>query len=273
MLTAIYTFVYFLAISIPLIYIAIVYYLKDGQMFQNTFTVIYLLQYATVMIIFYSAMIDLMINRQMFVNFINHLVEVDSNLVKLNAGPNYSNDLSSLHKQHILVVFLYAAVHTTSSILDRDQMSLHLYVWNVLQFFQIMSLTLIGYYIRCFALILVHRCKLIFEYLDLIRDNLLHTNCRQEHLLEPIMKCFESFDDLMNLKKQLSKLFGVQLLLNSACDFIILTISVYGMIYFVKENTSMIFYFAAFNLPHGIKCVLLVVALDQLAEQVGLCIN
>lgn len=94
------------------------------------------------------------------------------------------------------------------------------------------SLTLIAYYIRCFALIFCHRCKPIFQYFDFVQRQLSNTNCSQEMLFE-LEKCFESFDEIIKLKNRLSNIFGVQLLLNSAFDLIMLIISVYGMLYYI----------------------------------------
>jgi len=233
-----------------------------GEMLHTTFTILLLLQNATVMIIFYVTIIDLMINRKMFANFLNNVVKLDANLAKLNVTTN-SGDLSSLHKQHMFIVFFYASVYLMKSIIYAHNMQRFEHIWNALLFFQTISLTMVGYYIRSFAIILTNRCKPILEHLDFILCN---TNDSRVLIVE-IMKCLESFDEVMILKNELSNIFGVQLLLNSAFDFIMLTISVYGMIYFIKDMENL-YYFTAFNIPHAIKCILVVVALDTLAHQV-----
>lgn len=266
-----YTLVYFLSTSITIIYIAYDHHLKNGigKMLETTFSIFIILQFITVMVIFYSAMINSIVNRQMHANFLNSLVEVDSNLAKLNININHG-DLSSLHKQHIFIVLLYVTFCIIESITQKNWTLLVQHLMNVVQFLLTISLTLIGYYIRCLAIILYHRCNGILESIDVIRNDLLHTNCRQE-LLDELKKCFKAFDELMNLKKQMSKLFGVSLLLSSAFDFIILTIAVYGTLYFFKQfPIRNIYYFAIYYLPLIIKCVLLAEALHTLGDQVGL---
>lgn len=260
-----YTLAYFLVISIAIIYMSFVYHLKNGELFRTTFSILTFLQYATVMTIFYATIIDLMMKRKMFSNFLNNLVKLDTNLAKLNINTN-SADLSSLHKQHIFIVFFYAFVYLTKSIIYANRFKIFEHVWNALNYFQTISLTMVGYYIRSFAIILTRRCKAVLEYLDVIRNDLFHSNDNQESIVE-LLKCLESFDEIMILKNDLSTIFGLQLLLNSAFDFIMLTISVYGMTYFIKDIENL-YYFAAFNLPHAIKCILVVLALDTLADQV-----
>lgn len=266
--TLAYTFVYFLCISITILYIALNYFVNDGKMFQTTFMILTLLQQSTVMFIFYAAMLDLIVKRKKHVGFLNNLIDLDSNLTILNINTN-SDVLSTLHKQHFCIVFFYAAVYIINSTTNLDKMQSFEHVWNTMQFFQIMSLTMVGYYIRCFAIILHQRCKPIFERLNFIRRDMMLTNYKQERLAE-LMQCFGSFDEIMDLKNQLSNIYGVQLLLNSAFDFIMLTISVYGILYYQTQSAAVLYYFLAYNLPHAIKCVQLVLALDTLADQVSL---
>lgn len=269
--TLTYTVVYFLSISFSLFYIAVEFYLWGGLMeqFTATFTFLTLFQQSIVMIISYATMLDLVVKRRMHATFLNNLIDIDVNLVKLNINNNSGNDLTSLHRQHIFVLFIYATIHVSNSIIHRSFMRNFEHCWNALQFFHTISLTMVGYYIRCFAIILHRRCKSVFEYIDIIRRELLMTNCNRERIAE-LMKGFESFDEIMNLKNQLSNMYGVQLLLNSAYDFIILTISVYGILYYQTQNSGILYYFATYNLPHAVNCVLLVLALDKLADQVQL---
>lgn len=268
--TLIYTFLYFLSISISITYMAFSYYLSDGQMLQSTFMILTLLQQATVMTIFYSTMLDLMLKRQKHANFLNSLVELDSILAKFCTNTNNcDSDLISLYRQSIFVVCFDAVVCIINSIVYVDQMQVFEHLWNTLQFFQNISLTMVGCYIRCFAIVLHHRCSPICKSLDAIGNDLRYTDNNQQRISD-LMNCFEAFDEVMSLKKQLSSIFGIQLLLNSAFVFIILTISVYGLLYFQTKNLMILYYFVAYNLPHGIKCMLLVLALDTLANQVRL---
>ncbi|KAJ6642366.1 hypothetical protein Bhyg_07314, partial [Pseudolycoriella hygida] len=106
------------------------------------------------------------------------------------------------------------------------------HVWNSMQFFQTISLTFIAYYIRCLATILNHRCKPILNSLEFIGSESKFADDGQQHLSN-LMSCFEAFDEVMELKNEMSNLFGIQLLLNSAFDFIILTISAYDNMEFL----------------------------------------
>lgn len=239
-------------------------------MLHSTFMILTLLQQTTIMIIFYSIMLDLTLKRQKHAKFLNSLVDLDSNLAKFNtiSTEHCDKDLLSLHKQNILVVCVYATVCILHSISNRHVMQPVEHLWNALQFFQTTSIMLTGYYIRCFAIILHCRCTPVFKTLDSIRNHLRYTNNNNNERIPDLIECFEAFDDVMNLKNQLSSIYGIQLLLNSAFDFIILTISVYGLLYFDTKSITVLYYFIAFNLPHAIKCVLLVLALDTLANQV-----
>lgn len=248
---------------------AFAHYLMDGQMFQSTFMILTLLQQATIMIIFYSTMVDLMLKRKKHANFLNSLVELDSNLAKFCTNTNCDNDLISLYRQSIFFVCFDAVVYIINSIINIDQMQSFEHLWNAVQFFQNISPTLVGYYIRCFAIVLHHRSSQICKSLDAIGNDLRYTDNKQQRISD-LMNCFEAFDEVMSLKKQLSSIFGIQLLLNSAFVFIILTISVYALLYFQAKNLSILYYFVAYNLPHAIQCVLLVLALDTLANQVRL---
>lgn len=266
-----YTIAYFLTISFAVFYVYVAFYLKDGfvegSKITTTFTVLSLLQQFIVMIIFYSTLLDLIVKRQRHADFLNKLIDLDAYLVKLNMSTNYSSDLTSLHRQHILILFIYAIIHLSNSIIHVNYMRRFEHAWNVLQYFQAMSLTMVGYYIRCFVIILNHRCQPVFEYLDFVKSELVHTNHSQKCLAK-LMKGFEAFDEIMNMKNQLSNIYGVQLLLNAAYDFTMLTISVYGILYYQTQNIAVLSYFVMYNLPHALNCVLHVLALDTLANQV-----
>lgn len=266
--TLIYTLVYCLTISITIIYMASVHFLSDGQMFQSTFLILTLLQQATIMIIFYSTMFDLMLNRQKHAKFLNSLVELDRNLERFYINANFDHDLISLHRQNIFVICFFSIVCIINSIIHRNRMQNFEHLWNTMLFFQTISLTLVGFYIRCLAVILYRRCSPIFEKIISYGNDLRDAIDNKERIPE-LMNCFEAFDEVMDLKKRLSNIFGTQLLLNSAFDFISLTISVYGLLYYQAQNLGILYYyFIAYNFPHIVKCVLLILALDTLANQV-----
>ncbi len=263
-LTLIYSFTYFMCISITISYMAFSYFLSDGRMLQSTFTILVLLQQATIMTIFYSIMFNLLRKRHDHANFLNSLIQLDLNLGKFYTNKIYGNELVSLHRQIIFVVCFNAVASIINSITDLNRKENYEHVWNAMQFFQTISITLIAYYIRLFAIILNQRCMAIFEKLN----STVRCNNKSRLLISEVMNCFEAFDEVMYLKKDLSDIFGIQLLLNSAFDFIMLTISVFGLLYFQAENLTVLYYFCVHNGPHVLKCVLLVLALDTLANQV-----
>lgn len=267
--TLTYTFVYSLTISSAIIYILFAYHTEEkiGRSFSTTYITLGLLQQSIVIILSSSIMLDLIVKRQMHATFLNNLIELDANLVKLKISSNNDSDLNSLHLQHILIIFIYASVYFINSIIYVNYVRFFEHVWNALQFFQTVSLTLVGYYIRCLATIITHRCRKIFRRLDVIRRDLLQNNYNQD-LIAELLKGFKSFDELMNLKNQLSNLYGIQLLLITAFDFIVLTISVYGILYYQTQSIAILYYFVMYNLSHGISCVLLVLALETLSNQV-----
>ncbi len=268
-LTLIYSFTYFMCISIAILYIVFTYFLVDGQMFQSTYAILTLLQQATIMTIFYTIMFNLLRKRHDHANFLNSLVQLDSNLAKFCKNKNYGNEMVSTYRQIIFVVCFNAVACIVNSIIDRNRMANHEHWWNAVQFFQTISITLVAYYIRFFAIILNRRCVPIFQKLDSIAYDVRYAK-NSRLLISETMNCFEAFDEVMYLKKDLSDIFGIQLLLNSAFDFMMLTISVYGLLYFQAENLTFLYYLVVYNGPHAIKCVLLVLALDTLANQVSI---
>lgn len=267
----IYTLVYFLSISIAKTYIALAFFVKGGEMLQSTFMILTLLQQTTVMIIFYSTMLDLMLKRRKHANFLNCLVELDASSARFCTNANGDNELSSLYKECVFIITFNCIVCITNSTFNLNQMQIFEHVWNAVELFQNISITMVAYYIRSFAIILHRRCSPIFTTLEAIGNDLRYNGHDRERLSD-LMNCFEAFDEVMMLKKQLSDIYGLQLLFNSLFDFIILTLSVYGLLYFQTKNLTILFYFVAYNVPHGVKCVLLVLALDTLANQV-LCLN
>lgn len=99
---------------------------------------------------------------------------------------------------------------------------------------------------------------------------MLETKGSRQNRVAELKECFKVFDELMHLKKQMSKIFGVLLLISSAVDFMLVTIAVYGMLYYSKELQFLSFYyFTIYYLPIIVKCVLLAEALNTLGDQVG----
>lgn len=260
-----HTIAYFLATSTALIYVSVGYYLKDGI---KVTSILSFLKFTTVMTIFCSTFINLLLNRKIHANFLNKLLKLECNLTKLNVKLNHDY-LLWLHRQHISILVISATFYVVDGIIERNEMTLSGGLWYVMHFFQTATLTLVTYYIRCIAIILHQACKSVLEHIDnKIRKDLMRTKCNPAKIVE-LMNCFKAFDELTNLKQQLSKIFGVLLLLTSADDFTVVTIAVYDLLYYLNQfKVVNLFYFAAYSLPHIIKCVLLVESLDTLADQV-----
>ncbi|KAJ6646340.1 hypothetical protein Bhyg_01551 [Pseudolycoriella hygida] len=236
-------------------------------MFQSTFTVLSLIQQTTIMIIFGATIVDTMLKRKKHANFLNNLVELDSILAEFPSNEICKDELTSLHRQHIFVICFNGLNRICDSVVNVNLMDEHEHFYNAMQFFQTASLSLDAYYIRCLATILNHRCLPIFESLNAIGDDLKMSNSSREHTSK-LISCFKTFDNVMHLKKQLSNIFGVQLLLITAFDFIISTISVYGSMYY--HNLLTLYFNIAYNIPQTVKCVLLATSLDTLGNQMDL---
>lgn len=265
--TLTYTIIYFLSLSTALVYISIFHYVSE-KMFKTTSSILTLLQQATVMVIFNCMMMDLILKKGKHANFLNSLVKLKSNVTKLNRNGDSKNELSSTYKHVVFVICFNAIIYilTSISISHRRQILEHL--WIVLQFFQSISIALVAYYMRCFVIVLHSTCTPIFNKLDSIGNDLRSTIGASRQHISQLLTCFESFDEVMDLKAEFSEIFGIQLLLNSAFDFIMLTISVYGFLHAQVSNLIFLCYFSVFIVPIVVKCVLLVLALDTLANQV-----
>lgn len=267
--TVIYTVVYFLTTSIGLIYFSYGLQIND----VSTYCILTFLNYAVTIAIFYSTLINLMLNRKAHANFLNKLLDVDCKLIKLNVSLDHNN-LSFLHRQHIFVAFSLATFCIFDSVIQIDRMSLAEHAFYSLYYFLNITITLIGYYVRCIANILTEGYKRVFEFINVnLRNDLLRIKCKQK-TIDELVNCMKILDDLTNLKKEISQIFGVLLLLTSAFDFITVTIAAYKLIYYSKGvDTAVWCYFVAYHVPNVIKCVLLAEALNTLAEQVGLPIS
>ncbi len=260
-----YTVVYFVVISVGLTYVSFGHHLKNG----TTASILNILKFTSVLLIFNSILINLLLNRQKHSNFLNKLLKADCNLTELNIKLDHEY-LLLLHRQHIFVVFLSAIFYIIDAIFEWNRLNYSDCVWCFLHFFQTSALMLVTYYIRYIATVLYQACQGILKYMDNnIRNELERTQCNQDKIDE-LMQCFKAFDELTHLKKQLSDTYGVLLLLTSAVDFVTVTISVYGLLYYSRPLKIInLCYFAAYSLPQIIKCVLLVEALETLADQVG----
>lgn len=265
--TLIYTVTYLLTLSLVMAFIAFYHYV-NGQTFKSTLNIVIFLQHATVMVIFNSMMFDLLIKRRKNVKFLNSLVQLDLNLAKLSRNTDHREEFSSMYKHIVIVVCFNAAFHILTMILDKNSKHLMDYIWDTLQYFQAMSITLVAYYIRSFAIILNQMCLPIFQKFVSIRTDSQNTNGKDElHLLE-LCTCFEAFDEIMSFKTQLSNVFGIQLLLSTAFDFTVLTILAYGILHFQAKRLLLLCYITILIVFLVFKCVLLVLALDTLANQV-----
>lgn len=259
-----YSLIYFFIISFPLIYGSIGHHLKDG----TTASILSIIKFSTVMTIFYLTMINLLLNRHTHANYLNQLLKVASNLAELNIKLDYGF-LLFVHWQHICFVILSAAFYAIDVVILRRELLTTYGTWYTFHFFQSTTLAMVTFYIRCLAIVLYRSGKSILEHLDNKVRNDLAWNKWNEDKLVDLMNCFKAFDELAYLKKQLSELFGILLLLTSAVDFIIVTIAVYELLYYARPMQALnLYYFAAFSLPHVMKSVLLVETLDILAEQV-----
>lgn len=266
--TLIYSVSYFLSLLIVITYLACTQKV-DANMFRSTFSIVIFLQQTTVMVIFCSIMIDFLLKRRKHAEFLNNLVQLDLNLAKFDQNSDHKNGVSSMYIG--IVVCYFATVSIFTSMITGNQKQPVDYLWDVLQFFQSISVILVALYIRSFAVVLNHMCIPIFRKISSIGDDLKSTDDGSTtHIICQLMSCLRKFDEIMILKTQLSNIFGFQLLLNSAFEFTILTISAYGLMYFQLRLNSALFlyYFIAYNFPLIIKSVLLVEALETLANQV-----
>lgn len=149
-----YTFAYFLFSSITIIYQTYDHHSNNGiaKIFETTLSILSFIQFTTVMIMFYGALINLIVNRRKHARFLNSLVELDSNLAKIIIN-NSHVDLSTLHKQHVLLVLLYVLFCIVDSLINRHRWMPTDHLWNFVQLLQTATLTLLGFYIRCLAII------------------------------------------------------------------------------------------------------------------------
>lgn len=264
--TLLYTLTYFLSVSLSLIFIAFSYYMNESS-FQSTFVTITFLQQAAAMTLFYCVMINLLRNSKKHANFLNDLVHLDKGFTEFCTN-NMSGKSELTYRSLVLLPCFNFVVLVTNLYLNRGHLQLFEYVWNTLIFLESTTISLIAYYVRCLAAVLISKSTLIFQRVDLILLELKDSNVNQQHCRSKLTTCFEAFDDIVDLKTKFSDIFGIQLLLNAAYDFLIITVSAYGFAYFDLKSPMFLYYIVAYTLPLVVKCVLLVHTLDSLANQV-----
>lgn len=262
--TLAYTVVYYTSVSVARLYCSYDYLASDDA----TNSILSFFKFIVVLALFISTLVNLMVNAQNHSNFFNKLLDIELVLAKFNVRLDHGH-LRSQHMEHILIVVFYALIYAIEFIVKTGEATLSAQIWYTLQFFENTTLTLVGYYIRCIAITLSTGCRGVVEYIDVhLRHDLLLPTCKSESIVE-LLNSLKAFDDLMQMKKQISETFGILLLFTTSFDFIVVTIAIFKVIdYSTNIQFEIWIYFLTYHLPHIIQCVLLTEALNTLAEQV-----
>lgn len=262
--TTLYTCFYYAFVSIPLIYIAFTYHMKDGffRWVSNTLNIAMFLQYTILILIFHSSMINSILMRRKHAEFCNKIIFIHKKFAKFQIFISSEKDLKCITIQHLSIVGFMILVNSVVGYFNRANVGVYQFIWNQLVLLQNISITLTSYYIRNYAIILIRGFGKIFQKIR--KDVNTVTKCQPQ----TVTHYFALFDDLVDMKNMISDTFGVHLLFCFAYDFIIFTIRIYEMLVRMRKTNIYIFYFVLYNVQHMVKNILIVLALDKLASQV-----
>lgn len=267
-LNLLYITIYTVVITVAMGFFGYFVYFTQGidQIIQNTASISGNSQTIFVVIIFYATIIVALCHKRAQSKYFNRINTFDEKLIsKLNIKVENASVLSYMVYQHIFVIVAELGFYVVGQLLEG--FTVYTFTFHVFMGVMVLTITLAALHVRNCGIILTKRFTILYDQLDLITDSSSLTKLQCEKILD----VFDFVEDLFVLKQKFGKSFGFQLLLNSAFDFIYLTIAIYYvlMALVVKGfQWSEVYRFMAFSLTHIVKNVMIVFVMENLAGQV-----
>lgn len=235
---------------------------------QDTATISEHSQTIFVIIIFYSTLIVAFCHKTSQSKYFNRVNTFDEKLNnKLKIIIENGKTLSYMVYQYIFVIIVQLVLYIIGQMLE-GYADNYAFIFNIFYGFMVLTITLAALHVRNCGIILTKRFTVLYSLLDRITD----TSTLSTSQCEEILNIFDFVEDLFILKHKFGKAFGFQLLLNSAFDFIYLTIAIYYVLMSLVVNGfqwSEVYKFMAFSLTHIVKNVMIVFVMENLAGQVS----
>lgn len=265
-----YVYIYTVALTLALGFFGYYAYFIHGieNIIQDTASISGYSQTIFVVIIFYATIIVALCHKKAQSKYFNRVNAFDEKLTnKLKISIENGKIMSYMVYQHIFVIIAELVLYITGQLLEGFK-DAYVFTFHIFYGFMVLTITLAALHVRNCGIILTKRFSVLYDQLDSITDSspLSTPQC------EEILNVFDFVEDLFVLKHKFGKAFGFQLLLNSAFDFIYLTIAIYYVLqslvlYGFQWNE--VYKFMAFSLTHIVKNVMIVFVMENLAGQVG----
>lgn len=221
-----------------------------------------------VIIIFYATIIVAFGHKKAQSKFFNRVNSFDEKLTtKLKIVIENERTLSYMVYQLIFVIIAELVLYVVGQLVEGFKDN-YVFTFMIFYGFMVLTITLAALHVRNCGIILKKRFTILYKLLDQITDS----SSLSKPECEEILNVFDFVEDLFVLKHKFGKAFGFQLLLNSAFDFIYLTIAIYYVLMSLVSNGfqwSEVYKFMAFSLTQIIKNVMIVFVMENLAGQVS----
>ncbi|KAJ6642850.1 hypothetical protein Bhyg_07806 [Pseudolycoriella hygida] len=264
-----YIGVYLVAFSLAIGFFGYYAFFTHGieKIIKDTASISGYSQTVFVIIIFYSTIVVAVCHKKAQAKYFNRVNSFDEKLInKLKIGIENSKMLCYMIYQYVLIIIAELILYTTGQLLEGFP-DKYVFIFQIFCGFMVLTITLAALHVRNCGIILTRRFSILYNQLDRITDSP-SLSTRQ---CEEVLNVFDLVEDLFVLKHKFGKAFGFQLLLNSAFDFIYLTIDIYYVLMSLVSNGfqwSDVYKFLAFSLTHIVKNVMLVFVMENLASQV-----
>lgn len=263
-----YISLYTVAITVSLVIFGYYGYFVHGleRVIQDTASISGYSQTFFVIFIFYATIIVSLCHKKAQAKYFNRVNAFDEKLtIKLKISLDNKRILPAMAHQHLYVVIAVLSFYAIGQLLER--FVIYNFVFHIFIGLMVLTITLAALHVRNCGMILTKRFTVLHKQLDRITDSpsLSTPQCGE------LLSVFDFVEDLFVLKHKFGKAFGFQLLLNSAFDFIYLTIAIYYVLLSLVTHGfqwSEVYKFFAFSLTHIVKNVMIVFVMEALAGQV-----
>lgn len=266
----IYIGIYTTAFTVALVFFGYYAYFTHGidRIIQDTASISGYSQTIFVIILFYATIIVAVCHKKTQSKYFNRVNAFDEKLSsKLKISIENGKILSYMVYQYIFVIIAELVLYIIGQLLDGFK-DVYVFTFHVFYGYCVLTITLAALHVRNCGILLTKRFSVLYAKLDGITNS----SSLSTQQCEEILNVFDFVEDLFVLKHKFGKAFGFQLLLNSAFDFIYLTIAIYYVLMSLVDNGfrwNDVYTFMAFSMTHIVKNVMIVFVMENLAGQVG----
>lgn len=265
-----YIIIYTTAFTVALGFFGYYVHFNHGidRLIQDTVSISGNSQTIFVILIFYATIIVALFHKTAQSKFFNRVNTFDEKLSsKLKIAIENGRTLSNMFYQYIFVIIAVLGFYIIGQAVDGFK-DAYVFGFHVFYGCMVLTITLAALHVMNCGIILSKRFSILYKLLDHITDS----SSLSTPQCEEILNVFDFVEDLFVLKHKFGKAFGFQLLLNSAFDFIYLTIAIYYVLTTTVNKGflwSEVYKFMAYSLTHIVKNVMIVFVMENLAGQVS----